>query len=102
MMPSQIFLNATDSIRDRSWKTTSWKVITWSLKQLGLAGTASKHHPLRESHMILLENLEVRRTRSASRSPSNMGEILVGKSKGAECLIFSSRQSRASTAHEDV
>ena len=100
-MPSQTFLGATASIRDRSWKTTSWKVIAWSLRQLGLAGTASEHHLLHESHVVLLENLEVRCVYSLAKVYLIRPDS-VSKPKGKECLIFPGGSSRASSAHEDI
>ena len=57
MVPLQDFLNSPTSIYHRSWIPTPWQLLSWSLRQLGLAG-GSSNDKLAVGNFVVVANVE--------------------------------------------
>lgn len=60
MIPLKDFMAAKTSIYQRSWAISPWQVMSWSLRQLGLVGSASAEDKLVVSSFVVMANVEVR------------------------------------------
>ncbi|KAM3434966.1 hypothetical protein MY4824_005119 [Beauveria thailandica] len=58
MFPVQTFLQAQQSVFQRSWSGVPWAIVGWTLRQIGLVDPARGDDRLPKGQYVLLENVE--------------------------------------------
>ncbi|KAK8145053.1 hypothetical protein G3M48_004958 [Beauveria asiatica] len=58
MFPVQTFLQAQQSVFQRSWSGVPWAIMGWTLRQIGLVDPARGDDRLPKGQYVLLENVE--------------------------------------------
>jgi charged multivesicular body protein 7 len=58
IIPLKEFLAAKSSIYNKSWAISPFTVITWTLRQLGVLGTAAANESLAVGTFVVVENVE--------------------------------------------
>ncbi|KAI9745579.1 MAG: hypothetical protein M1818_001113 [Claussenomyces sp. TS43310] len=72
MIPLQEFAAAKESIYQRTWTFNPWKAVTWSLWQLGVAGSDSGEDTLPAGQLVLLTNVEAAARELRNRTEAQM------------------------------
>ncbi|OAA55990.1 Snf7 [Cordyceps fumosorosea ARSEF 2679] len=58
MFPAQTFLQAQQSVLQRSWSGVPWAIVGWTLRQIGLVDPSRGDDTLPKGQYVLLENVE--------------------------------------------
>lgn len=72
LMPLGDFMNATDSIYNRSWTIKPWDIVGWGLKQIGISFGGDK---LPGGKLVILGNVEEAAKIFAGKSGAKTGRV---------------------------
>ncbi|KAM0180808.1 hypothetical protein ACHAPF_002101 [Botrytis cinerea] len=72
LMPLGDFMNATDSIYNRSWTIKPWDIVGWGLKQIGISFGGDK---LPGGKLVILGNVEEAAKLFAGKSGAKTGRV---------------------------